>query len=98
MLWRAILEELDSLEVVSDVLRMLDVVIGILSSAGGDPEQRLSAYLDVLKYSSTPHGAGPLQSRRVSCVLFRHGVKPFQKGLSQGLSAYKGLKKVYKQA
>lgn len=68
MLWKAILEDLGSLEVVSDVLRVLDVVIGILSSAGGDPEQKLSAYLDVLRYSSTPHGAGPLQSRRVCCV------------------------------
>lgn len=66
MLWRAILEDLDSLEVVSDVLRVLDVVIGILSSAGGDPEQKLSSYLVVLGYPSSPHGVGPLQSRRVS--------------------------------
>eukprot|EP00800_Vazella_pourtalesii_P008402 TRINITY_DN2208_c0_g2_i2.p1 TRINITY_DN2208_c0_g2~~TRINITY_DN2208_c0_g2_i2.p1 ORF type:complete len:499 (+),score=128.74 TRINITY_DN2208_c0_g2_i2:191-1687(+) len=69
VLWKAILEDLGSLEVVSDVLRVLDVVIGILSSAGGDPEQKLSAYLDVLRYSSTPHGAGPLQSRRAEGVL-----------------------------
>ena len=69
MLWRAIREDLDSLESVSDVLRVLDVVIGFLSSAGGDPEQRVSFYLyDVLKY---PH---PIQSKTVcvtlSCVKF----------------------------
>ncbi|KAI6655769.1 E3 ubiquitin-protein ligase [Oopsacas minuta] len=64
-LWRLIREELDSLEAVSDVLLVLDVVIGFLSSAGGDPEQKLSTYLyDVLKYSHASHGAGPLQSRR----------------------------------
>ena len=67
MLWRAIREDLDSLESVSDVLRVLDVVIGFLSSAGGDPEQRVSSYLhDVLKYPHYTHGAGPLQSRTVS--------------------------------
>ena len=65
MLWRAIREDLDSLESVSDVLRVLDVVIGFLSSAGGDPEQKVSSYLhDVLKYPHYTHGAG-LQSRRV---------------------------------
>ena len=61
MLWRAIREDLDSLESVSDVLLVLDVVIGFLSSAGGDPEQRVSFYLhDVLRYTH------PLQSKTVS--------------------------------
>ena len=65
MLWRAIREDLDSLESVSDVLRLLDVVIGFLSSAGGDPEQRVSSYLyDTLKY---PH---PIQSKTVNIFLF----------------------------
>ena len=65
MLWRAIRDDLDSLESVSDVLRVLDVVIGFLSSAGGDPEQRVSSYLhDVLKYPL------PLQSKTVNIFLF----------------------------
>ena len=64
MLWRAIREDLDSLESVSDVLRVLDVVIGFLSSAGGDPEQRVSSYLyDTLKY---PH---PIQSKTVCDII-----------------------------
>ena len=75
MLWRAIREDLDSLESVSDVLLVLDVVIGFLSSAGGDPEQRVSFYLhDVLRYPHGTQGAGPLQSRRVRahliCIIF----------------------------
>ena len=70
LLWRAIREDLDSLEAVSDVLLVLDVVIGFLFSAGGDPEQRVSSYLhDVLKYPRGTHGAGPLQSRRVCAHL-----------------------------
>ncbi|KAI6652351.1 E3 ubiquitin-protein ligase [Oopsacas minuta] len=83
MLWRAILEDLDSLEVVSDVLRVLDVVIGILSSAGGDSEQKLSSYLyDVLKYSPVSHGAGPLQSRRAEAVLYLKHIISFWNLLS----------------
>ena len=40
---------------------MLDVVIGSLSSVGGEPEQKVSSYLyDVLKYPRPTHGAGPL--------------------------------------
>ncbi|KAI6647050.1 E3 ubiquitin-protein ligase [Oopsacas minuta] len=45
IVWKAIQEDLDSLEAVSDVLLILDVVIRFLSSAGGDPEQKLSSYL-----------------------------------------------------
>ena len=68
MSWRTIRKELDSVEVVNDVLLVLDVVIGFLSSAGGDPEQKLSSYLqDVLKYSPT-HGADHLPGKRV-CII-----------------------------
>ena len=67
--WRTIREDLDSLESVSDVLLVLDVVIGFLSSVGGEPEQKVSSYLyDVLKYPRPTHGAGPLQSVRVSIL------------------------------
>ena len=73
MLWRAIREDLDSLESVSDVLRVLDVVIGFLSSAGGDPEQRVSSYLyDTLKYPHGVQGSGPLLSKRVNIFLFSY--------------------------
>ena len=70
MTWRAIREDLRSVEAVNDVLLVLDVVIGFLSSAGGDPEQKLSAYLqDVLKYSQTTHGADHLPGKRVRCIV-----------------------------
>ncbi|KAI6655776.1 E3 ubiquitin-protein ligase [Oopsacas minuta] len=70
IVWSAIRKDMDSLEAVTDVLLLLDVVIGFLSSAGGDPEQKLSSYLyDVLKYSYTSEGAGPLQSRRAESAL-----------------------------
>ena len=72
LLWRAIRDDLDSLEAVSDVLLVLDVVIGFLSSAGGDPEQKVSSYLnDVLKYPRGTHGASPLQSKTVSDIILR---------------------------
>ena len=70
MIWRAIREDLRSIEAVNDVLLVLDVVIGFLSSAGGDPEQKLSSYLqDVLKYSQTTHGADYLPGKRVCVVI-----------------------------
>ena len=69
MVWKAIQEDLNSLEAVSDVLLVLDVVIGFLSSVGGLPDQKICSYLyDVLRYSHVTHGAGPLQSRKV-CVI-----------------------------
>ncbi|KAI6647030.1 E3 ubiquitin-protein ligase [Oopsacas minuta] len=71
IVWIAIREDLDSLEAISDVLLLLDVVIGFLSSVGGDPEQKLSIYLyEVLKYTHDSHGSGPLQSRRAETVLY----------------------------
>ena len=71
MIWRAIREDLRSVEAVNDVLLVLDVVIGFLSSAGGDPEQKLTYYLqDVLKYSPTTHGADYLPGKRVCYILY----------------------------
>ena len=69
MIWRAIREDLNSVEAINDVLLVLDVVVGFLSSAGGDPEQKLSSYLqDVLKYSQTTHGTDHLPGKRV-CII-----------------------------
>ena len=67
-MWRAIKEDMNNLEAVSDVLLVLDVVIGFLASAGGDPEQKLFSYLHgVLRYPQTSQGAASLmQSKRVS--------------------------------
>ena len=66
VVWRMIREDLDSLETVCDILQVLDVVIGFLSSAGGDPDQKVSSYLyEVLKYPRVSRGVGPLQSRKV---------------------------------
>lgn len=65
-MWRTIREDLYSLEIVCDILLVLDVVIGFLSSAGGDPDQQVSSYLhEVLKYPRVSRGVGPLQSRKV---------------------------------
>ena len=72
MVWRAIQEDLNSLEAVNDVLLVLDVVIGFLSSVGGVPDQKVCSYLyDVLKYSRVTHRAGPLQSRKVRLNPFK---------------------------
>ena len=56
---------------MSDVLRVLDVVVGFLSTAGGDPEQQMSSYLhEVLKYPHTHNPAGSLlQSMKVSYLV-----------------------------
>ena len=65
-LWRPIQDDLDSLEVLSDVLLVVEVVIAFLSERGGNPEQRISSYLhDVLEYPLDAHGTGPLQSKSV---------------------------------
>ncbi|KAI6656630.1 E3 ubiquitin-protein ligase [Oopsacas minuta] len=83
IVWKAIQEDLDSLEAVSDVLLVLDVVIRFLSSAGGDPEQKLSSYLtDVLQYSHDSYGAGTLQSRRANVELCLKHVISFRNLLS----------------
>ena len=67
---RPIQDDLDSLEVLSDVLLVLDVVVAFLAERGGNPEQRISSYLhDVLEYPLDPRGFGPLQSRSV-CVKY----------------------------
>ena len=70
--WRVILKELGTVEAVNDVLLVLDVVIGFLSSAGGDPEKKLTSYLeDVLKYSQANHGADHLPGKRV-CIVYSY--------------------------
>ena len=61
-----ILSELKDLRDVSDVISTLEIVIAFLSSAGGNPEVKLSEYCnDVLQLSN---GKASLKSKKVGIL------------------------------
>ena len=58
-----ILSELKDLRDVSDVLSMLDMALGFLSTAGGNPQTKITDYLQTVLLLS--EGKSSLKSRKV---------------------------------